>query len=88
MNQLRVRAAAGQSVAENELNELRQQAQMQIESTLTPPQLSIWPQLVEPYYDFRWEGSKSNQSTDQSSAPDLQSPTSPNSGTVAPQPSN
>jgi hypothetical protein len=88
MNQLRARAANGQTVTDNDLNELRQQAQLQIESTLTPYQLAIWPQLVGPFYDFTWEGNKSIEAPDQPSAPDRQLPTPPRPSTVPPQPTN
>lgn len=89
MAKLRERAASDQAVTDAELNELRQQAQMQIESTLTPQQLAIWPQLVGPYYDFTWNGNKPSQTAPPNpSAQDLQLPVPPKPSSVPAQPSN
>jgi hypothetical protein len=89
MAKLRERAANGPAVTDQELNELRREAQRQIESTLTPQQLPIWPQLAGPYYDFTWEGNNaSKQESTKLAVPDLPASTPPNSSTDPFQPSN
>ncbi len=51
--QLRERAAAAEdAVTADEVNNLNSEAQEQIETTLTPQQQIIWPQLVGQYYDL------------------------------------
>ena len=49
---LRERAADDEEVAREEVDELNSEAEEQIESTLTPEQEAIWPQLVGQYYDL------------------------------------
>jgi len=62
-DQLRGRAAAGESVPKEDIEELNREAQKQIESTLTPEQQANWPQLVGQYYDMDGRASPSQSQT-------------------------
>jgi hypothetical protein len=64
MARLRERAAKDSSVTDAEFDALRRQAQLQIESTLTPAQLPFWPELVGPFYDFSGEWTTPQRSSE------------------------
>lgn len=53
MENLRERAAKGQSVTDEDFRDLRAQARQQIAAVLTPTQQQIWQQLVATYYPTR-----------------------------------
>ncbi|MEX0586398.1 MAG: hypothetical protein WD176_07130 [Pirellulales bacterium] len=70
--QLRERAAADKPVASDEVSDLNSEAQKQIESTLSPEQRSVWPQLVGQYYDLDAPAA----------APQSSTPPAPNTGST------